>query len=49
MPKIFPKGCVVMSFIKKYFICRKHFKLIDKKIKSPLVRELLKTNFAKNL
>ena len=38
-----------MSFIKKYFQRRKQFALIDAKIKSPLVRELLKANFVKNL
>lgn len=38
-----------MSFIKKYLKCRKHFALIDAKIKSPLVRELLKADFKKKL
>lgn len=42
-----------MSFIKKYFLrrkqIRKHFALIDAKIKSPFVRELLKTSYVKNL
>ena len=38
-----------MSFIKKYFKRRKQFALIDAKIKSPFVRELLKANYNKNL
>lgn len=38
-----------MNFIKKYLQRRKHFALIDAKIKSPLVRELLKASYDKNL
>ena len=49
MPKFFEKGCAVMNFIKKYLRRRKMYALIDAKIKSPFVRELLKTSFDKNL
>lgn len=39
----------MFEFIKKRIKRRKHFALIDAKIKSPLVRELLKAQYTKNL
>ena len=38
----------ILFKIRKYFERRKHFALIDKKIKSPLLRDLLKTSYAKS-